>query len=349
MFEVYSKMLGRNFSLYENNRTLSFLGRVKNDAEWNTIPRKPSLNSKLIYLMIVPITVGSGFGNNTYATLANIDLSSNREQIRFTWFEMTSSEDPFYKAGPIPSPNSGQITIDVYEIDGSESGTYGLVLQNSTDYLSITDASRLGCCVWVYSGNIQSGFSIPSNIPGYESCIIFTNWNDNGCVLSLDEEKRVRIYSSEFTWNPTVERTNYDLNIKIVAFSSGFTIPLTGFEAGLLIWNENGVLTFSSDYPPVKVAKFVDYSGTGSFLNRVIDLGGEGYMVPITKSIGGLYRSYIQRERFAAVGLSMSGRNVTIRKSVELMDYNGHNTFSNPSILVPNYPFPILQASDYFG
>lgn len=72
-------------------------------------------------------------------------------------------------------------------------------------------------------------------------------------------------------------------------------------------------------------------------------------MVPITKSIGGLYRSYIQRERFAAVGLSMSGRNVTIRKSVELIDYNGHNTFSNPSILVPNSPFPILQASDYFG
>ncbi|MGL9733971.1 MAG: hypothetical protein ACR5LD_05880 [Symbiopectobacterium sp.] len=75
-------------------------------------------------------------------------------------------------------------------------------------------------------------------------------------------------------------------------FASGFVIPLSGFEAGFLIWKEQGVLTFSSDYLPVKVAKFVDYSGTWSFFGRVIDLGSSGYIVPVTQSIGKLYRSY---------------------------------------------------------
>ncbi|EMI3953047.1 MULTISPECIES: DUF6453 family protein [Enterobacter cloacae complex] len=125
---------------------------------------------------------------------------------------------------------------------GQRSGV-GLLISNSTDFTSITNATQSGQCIWKGTVNVPTGGWAVPTIAGYDKSkyIVFGRCN-SGNTVDFDGNT-VRFFSPPST-NDDAPTTG---TIDIVIFASGVA-PQPG--AGLNIFNAAGVCTFSTTRRP---------------------------------------------------------------------------------------------------
>ncbi|WP_333487171.1 DUF6453 family protein [Enterobacter kobei] len=125
---------------------------------------------------------------------------------------------------------------------GQRSGV-GLLISDSSDFTSITNATQSGQCIWKGTVNVPTGGWAVPTIAGYDKSkyIVFGRCN-SGNTIDFDGNT-VRFFSPPST-NDDAPTTG---TIDIVIFASGVT-PQPG--TGLNIFNAAGACTFSTTKRP---------------------------------------------------------------------------------------------------
>lgn len=210
----------------------------------------------------------------------------------------------------------------VWQILPATTGTgtnVGLLISNSTNFLSITNSTHVGVCIYKATVTIPvGGWSTPT-ISGYDRSkyLVFAKW-DSSAVIDFDGSTIRAFNVTDADDSPTTA------TLSIVIFSSGVT-PTPG--TGLNIFNSAGNCVFSTTKRPfIFDGSMWTPTYTATALNgRYIMLGRFG--VYSTYSSG---RYYIK-----TVGLRMSGGSVScIRgKYIGWSDYQlMNNTLTSVSV-----------------
>ncbi|WP_349416122.1 DUF6453 family protein [Providencia vermicola] len=137
--------------------------------------------------------------------------------------------------------------VHVFEVFGAEeqTGEFGVIIDNATDYTKITDKSKLGFIVWSYSGVVNDGMVLPRNLPNNASQSILAHWDHDSAVVEYDHK------------NNRIITNGYSLNMDIVITQGGFNPPAKTGDWGLFIFNDNGEPVLTHHYPPIKEPKYV--------------------------------------------------------------------------------------------
>ncbi|WP_145586674.1 DUF6453 family protein [Yersinia kristensenii] len=315
---------GKGVNITSGSRLLKFLGNYDVSGS----PARATLSGYTGgSLYLVPTRFGGVFssGSSSFGWYINgYSLSGN--QITFS----TSDGGP------------GWAVFSAFEIPGSPSfGTYGLLLQDSVNYMSITDSSTLGFCVWRGQANISSDWQVPAGIPNRENAVVFANWNNPDVSLNYDNDRK-NIHC--FQINPNGTTGNGSVVANVCVFTTGFypQPPSTG-TAGLAIFNTAGQCTYSSRYAPLILGKTVQISSTP---NSWINTGIQKPMIPLP-SLGGFPSGPIMSGNYRGwyrSAMRMSGSNITAGAGAY---ENSSNTLDYPSGISP-LALPVLNADTYF-
>ncbi|HHB8424204.1 DUF6453 family protein [Klebsiella pneumoniae] len=145
----------------------------------------------------------------------------------------------------------------------------GLLVANSTDMTSITDASRVGSCVFAGTVHVNDQWRV-QDIPGTNrsTLAVFARWNDPDTTLEFDGEI---VYARSSQGTPR----ECDVNFAVFGVAPIEAPPGHG---GLAIWNGSNALTFSTYRRPFlwdgfKVGLSRDWQDIG---NRMVSLGRYG-------------------------------------------------------------------------
>lgn len=148
-------------------------------------------------------------------------------------------------------------------------GSYGLNIANSTDFTTISDASRVGCCVFAGRVHIDGEWRLPDvDHMDRSTMICFANWSASGITLTYDGDK---------VFCHTEGGSNAAIDVNIAVFAVAPILAPSG-SAGLAIWNRSNQLTFSTYRRPFlwdgfKLALKNDWQGIG---DRMVSLGRYG-------------------------------------------------------------------------
>lgn len=174
----------------------------------------------------------------------------------------------------------------------------GLLISDSTDFTSITNATQSGQCIWKGTVNVPTGGWAVPTIAGYDKSkyIVFGRC-DSGNTVDFDGNT-VRFFNPPST-NDDSPGTG---TIDIVIFASGVT-PQPG--TGLNIFNAAGTCTFSTTKRPfVYLNKLWSPSTSAvSVDGGYVPLGRFGLMVHMVNNI------YIYR----LFGIKMQNGNVSVQ------------------------------------
>lgn len=353
--EIFSKTINKLISFNSNNRTISYIGTVSNLQMWNPLPKALAVNSKVIFVPNKTYVKTTG-PRGTFDGIYTVELSTDRSSIRFRlvkFYESVSGSGQLnwvYYYGPtLPTPPV-PVSVRIFEQDlGQMSNSYGLYLIDSTDYYSLSDSNKNGCVLWSFSGNIHSGFQLPSTIPNLNDCVIFANWNDLNYAVRVDDDNKIRIYN--VTWQVTraaPENTTVSLPIKLLAVASWENLPKS--SPGLTIWGANGKITLSSDYPPLKVDKYLKYD-FDSKAQPTITIGDPAvqYLIPISSSIGtAVVPITVYKTSSQAISFAMGNNTLRISQSAYLEDGRSNVQWTYFLERIPEFEVPLLKVDDYF-
>lgn len=159
----------------------------------------------------------------------------------------------------------------VWQILPASSGSIGLYIQDSTDFLSITDATMSGQCIYAAEITVNGSWD-PPVIAGYdrEKYSIFARWNAAGVVVDFDGSKIMAFVERNGEDVPT------NVTMTVAIFASGVA-PTPG--DGLTIINSKGVCTFSTVRRPFiyRGALYTPSFTNTDIGNRMVLLGRYGY------------------------------------------------------------------------
>ncbi|WP_405125390.1 DUF6453 family protein (plasmid) [Pseudomonas marginalis] len=201
--------------------------------------------------------------------------------------------------------------------------TAGLLISNSTDFLSITDATQVGVCIWKGTVTIPTGgWSTPA-IAGYDRSkyLIFAKW-DSSVVIDYDGSTVRAFNVTDADDSPGTATLN------IVIFASGVA-PTPG--TGLNIFNAAGKCVFSTTRRP-----FIFDGSMWTPTFTPTPLGGRYIML----GRYGLYSSLSNgRYNIKTVGLRMSGGAVSCIRG-KYIGWNDIQLINNTltSVKVPVLP-----------
>lgn len=223
---------------------------------------------------------------------------------------------------------------------------YGLAMYNSTDFSSITDATKIGMAVW--SGTITLGngaWRLPAGIPNVDSCLIFANWNDPTQTLWYDKPgKQIRHWYSPSGDRKSIPRENTgSVVVRIVIISSGFFPPNPSSRWGLVIRNAYGQNVYSSEYLPMiwRGATWTSSSTPGQYTGPSQAMMGQ-MMIPL--STNGV-QMLGEINLWHWTGQRMSNGSATSWGGYQ---YEQNNSATEYDSLVTSIPTPVLDTADYF-
>lgn len=319
---------GKGLDITSGMRILSYLGYFENTtvsgnySQYQDIP-----NYKGGEICIVPTVFGGV-------------ISPPASSTSFGWWVKE-----YYMTGNRLNLNleggNGWTKFAVFEVSPASSGSYGLLLQDATNVMSITDNSSLGFCTWRGNVTISGSWYIPSNIINRDNAIVFANWADPNVSLYYDSSnKRINC----FQINPSGSTGSGSVNANVCVFTGGFfPQPPDAGTAGLAIFNYNGQCTFSSRYPPMVLNKFTTISNRS---NAWVDTGILRPMIPLP-SAGGLPAGNINSGNYRGwyrSAMRMSGSNITAGQGAYV---NDSNTLDSPTGICP-IKLPVLNTDTYF-
>lgn len=192
----------------------------------------------------------------TIAVLDSITVSGNTVTQNVWW------SDNWGRAKSFPAT--------VWQILPASSGR-GMLIQNSTDFTSITDNTMVGQCVWRGTVTVNGSWS-PPDIPGLtrEQYLVFAKWSAPGVVIDYDGA----------TIRALAERDGSDVaasaTMQIAIFASGVS-PVPG--PGLNMFNAAGNCVFSTTKRPFiyRQATWVPTWDGADIGDTMIMLGRFGY------------------------------------------------------------------------
>lgn len=220
-------------------------------------------------------------GTTAYRVLNHVFVQNDKEVVYRTWASNQGGHQNFKAVWDstiwqiLPISNTGS----------------GLLIANSTDMTTITDASRVGSCVFAGSVHINGDWRIP-DVGGVDrnTHVCFARWSADGVTLTFDGQ-------TVYARNEHGSNVEVDVNIAVFAKAPIEAPPGHG---GLAIWNGSNNLTFSTYRRPFLWDGFMlplkdDWQDIG---NRMVSLGVYG----ITARNDG-YHEY---------GFQMNGNNVRL-------------------------------------
>lgn len=355
--KFFSNTIGKEFMMDEGCRYMNYLGRVTNNAMWVTIPRKPTAGSTIYFILENGANELATTNIDRIATFYDVKLSDDRQSVQYGIANMGAgliygNVSPYDRKYPEMS-----FPLHIFEIGGaSPTAGFGFGIYGGSDYNIIVDGRTAGACVWKYSGKVKSGFAIPTSIPAYNNSIVYARWNLQTHGIKLSSDKKIAIYTDQ---SANVDTTT-ELDMQLVVFSSGFDIPETSI--GINVRNEANQITFSSDYPPLRLRGTMHYpkwNGTswpGTF--DVADLPIADGMVPLVRSYGTFIRPT------TIDNIDNRFRHVVLNAACRMYD-NKIQVFQGGEVMVSGIPLgqawvptvtgsvvilpiPVISASDYF-
>ncbi len=238
--------------------------------------------------------------------------------------------------------NKGWVRFSAFEIPQSPAvGTYGLLLQDSANFMAITESSELGFCTWRGNVNISGVWSIPAGIQNRDNAIVFANWDNPNVSLYYDSaNKTINCYQI----NSTGSTSSGSVNANICVFTTGFfPEPPSPGTAGLAIFNTSGQCTYSSRYAPLIIGGNMALSNQP---NVWVNTGITSPMIPLP-SAGGLPAGNINNGNYRGwykSAMRMSGSSITAGQGAYV---NSSNTLDYPYGISP-ISIPVLNADIYF-
>lgn len=277
---------------------------------------------------IVPIKIGAPY-QDSVSTIVGLDY------VKSYWLEGDRLWLQYTGVNDLKRWKFAEIAVFEVTAASAYSGEYGIVLQDATNYLEISDANSAGCCVWAVQVTISGSWSAPADIPMRDNCVIFANWSNPNVALGYNNSsKTISCYG--------LNGASASVTARIAIFSSGF-FP-TPPEYGFAIWNAQGQCTFSSDYPPLLIAGTVSLA---SRQNVWVSTPVSRPLVPVSSagvvkgaSVGNGYSSTFY------CGIRMNGNQICGGPTYKT-GMNTESSYTFPDGISP-IAYPILDADNYF-
>ncbi|MER1506781.1 DUF6453 family protein, partial [Enterobacter hormaechei] len=138
------------------------------------------------------------------------------------------------------------------------------LIEDSTDFIAITDVSRVASCVFSGTVNVNGTYALPAK------GLVFARWNDSAATLECDGNN---IYSrQDYTGYDDIARS---VNVDIAIFAVQAPVP----GRGLNFINAAGQCTFSTTRRPF-IFRNQFFSPGNSWVdigNSMIALGSYGF------------------------------------------------------------------------
>ncbi|AZS06262.1 hypothetical protein MED16_gp22 [Pantoea phage vB_PagS_MED16] len=143
--------------------------------------------------------------------------------------------------------------VDVFSVDGGASpkGSYGVRITNGSNFMEINDTTYLGFVTYRAVVNINNTWDIPPAIVARGPYVVYARWDNTSTPLFLNRDNnRIECFTAfSNTEGSSIGGTVN--NVMIVIISCAFVPDLPASGWGMVIRNAQGVVTFSSKYPPV--------------------------------------------------------------------------------------------------
>ncbi|MBK5014005.1 DUF6453 family protein [Pantoea sp. S62] len=249
--------------------------------------------------------------------------------------------------------------ISSFEVPAAQPQTYGIAMNDATDFCAISDVSRFGYVTYRTTQTISGTFTLPASIPNRDSCVVFVRFENTATPLYYDRATyQIRTYTSYGSTSGSVIGGTV-VNVQILVVSTGVTPPIPSSGFGTVIRNAAGQVTFSSAWPPViwrggmvtfpyylenstgSPAKIQWNAATGNVALPMVPLGSYGFMC------GDYVTAETYKKRPACYsGLLMSGTSVSTYRAAPA----GANVAYDyaPVRAQMGISIPVLDAADYF-
>ena len=215
--------------------------------------------------------------------------------------------------------NSG--IIDIYEVLGQETqqvADYGLYIADSVDWTMFLTNSEI--CALAYFGRVSltsSGWVVPDSIKN-KKFIIFGDWSSSSAVIQYDNDsKKIIMIGSS---------SPVEIELYIFAIAPELTVP----DYGIVMYNDSGVMTFSSENVPICYPNSsLSLNGTFKslpFNNNLVQITDFGYTTRTTNNRFWVYQ----------VGIIKSGNTAKLSAGRELDNFG-------IKILAGDYIYPQIN------
>ena len=249
--------------------------------------------------------------------------------------------------------------ISSFEVPTAQPQTYGIAMYDSTDFCTISDVSRFGYVTYRAVIDINGAWTLPASIPNRDSCVVFARWENGTTPLYYDRATyQIRTYTAFGNTDGAV-LGGLVTGIYIVVVSTGVTPPVPSSGYGTLIRNAQGVITFSSAWPPViwrggmfnfpyylenssgSPAKVQWNAATGNVALPMVPLGSYGFMC------GDYSTAETYKKRPVCYsGLLMSGNSVSTYRAMPAGSRIAYDFAPIRGQI--GLSIPCIDAADYF-
>lgn len=224
----------------------------------------------------------------------------------------------------------------------SVSGTYGIMIQNSVDWMSINSSSRLGFVTWKGDVTINGKWTLPV-VQNDNTKVVFVRCDDPGVSIYHAVQYNELTVSRD---NGSGEAVLTTANVKVVIMNSGY-YPPTPSGYGMVIKNAAGNNTFTSDTEPlvwdgrsVNVGRNPEDLVDTGIARPMIPLAVNAFMRGNSEMSGGVYNYYSCGYRFNGSAVqfwrSESGRKIQTK-------WNTSNRWYSSQM-----PLMVINADHYF-
>lgn len=328
---------GKEINITSSTKSPSFLGRFNNvhvDQNRESFHYLNRHNGSSIFM--IPKNCGGVFSPGGGSTAV--------QWLGINYWDMTDNNTVrVHYQGYI---NNDPVFIDFsfFEILPPQPQSFGIFMQDSTDWSSITDQSKLGFVTWRGTVDIRGSWAIP-DVPNKDNCIVFINFDRaDRCIFIDRDSMELKVYR-EGGSNDPINDANSDCVVNICVVSTGF-FPPNPVGPGMVIRNVNSQNVFSSYYAPLLWrGNTVNFDRTP---DNYVNTGVGRPMIPCV-AIGSQTGSAVEGRNFKYAcdsGMVISGSNVTYRRARRHVSYDASKTswqFDRADI-----PLPVLDANDYF-
>lgn len=313
-----------NFELTANMVVPSFVAAVPEYTGSNTFDFTAEESGKLFFVPSNTIRVD----NFSTSTIPNITVLSS---VSFSRIGNRTFRATFVTDNRL---NDGQQNLirwpgQIFQVQAKAPyGNEGIYVEDSTNYLAITDATRVGTCLFSQDVYINGAWEIPQ-FAGFDrsSYMVFANWNNGGVTLTK-EGNHVRCYN-----DVAGGTSNGSVTARIVIFGQGTQQPPIG--GGICMYLPNNQIVFSSRYLPfVWDGRAVTPTWSAQQMGDVL--------VPL--GVYGGRSDYASNTQMKTGGIKMYGGNVMLGRAVGQASWPG-----NLGLVQVNSgtSLPILPASKY--
>lgn len=239
---------------------------------------------------------------------------------------------------------SSFIEYSIYQVQqpDSASGTYGIMIQNSVDWMSINSSSRLGFVAWKGEVTINGKWTLPV-VQNDKTKVVFVRCDDPGVsIYHVVQYNELTVSRDNRLGEPILTTAN----VKVVIMNSGY-YPPTPIGYGMVIKNAAGDNTFTSDTEPlvwdgrsVNVGRNPEDLVDTRVTRPMIPLAVNAFMRGNSKFDGGVYNYYSCGYRFNGSSVQFwraeSGTKIQTKWNTSIRWYSSQ------------IPLMVINADHYF-